>query len=217
MHRQPFRSRRSVPPCPETPAPGLGRLAGTQIPHSGGRGSIPTRVAAEPAQHRRYGPTRLSLRAGRLLMMLSQNGGLVPCPCRALRYEITSAPIAVYTCHYTDCQRLTGSAFLMAVIVATEAFRLTDPEPHPLRRTTDSGRTVTRWVCAECGAHISAKAPNGIRAARGLSQRAVPERWMTHPGYSQPFISGLAVSSHWSCCLQRDKGSKHSPRTICSS
>ena len=29
----------------------------------------------------------------------------------ALRYEVTEAPQLVYTCHCTECQRLTGSAF----------------------------------------------------------------------------------------------------------
>ena len=47
------------------------------------------------------------------------------CQCGALRYEITEAPRMVYSCHCTDCQRLTSSAFSMAVVVAAEAFRLT--------------------------------------------------------------------------------------------
>jgi hypothetical protein len=41
-------------------------------------------------------------------MKLPLTGG---CQCGALRYEITPAPSLVYTCHCTDCQRLTSSAF----------------------------------------------------------------------------------------------------------
>jgi hypothetical protein len=41
-------------------------------------------------------------------MELPQTGG---CQCGALHYEITQAPIMVYTCHCTDCQRMTSSAF----------------------------------------------------------------------------------------------------------
>ncbi len=45
--------------------------------------------------------------------------------CGAARYEITQAPIRVYTCHCTDCQRATVSAFSIGVAVPGEAFRLT--------------------------------------------------------------------------------------------
>jgi hypothetical protein len=67
-------------------------------------------------------------------MKLPQTGG---CQCGALRYEITEAPRMVYSCHCTDCQRLTSSAFSMAVVVAAEAFRLTIGEPRPLQKTAD--------------------------------------------------------------------------------
>jgi hypothetical protein len=43
-------------------------------------------------------------------MKLPQTGG---CQCEAIRYEITEPPQSVYTCHCTDCQRLTSSAFSM--------------------------------------------------------------------------------------------------------
>jgi hypothetical protein len=33
------------------------------------------------------------------------------CQCGAIRYEIASFPLLLYTCHCTDCQRQTGSAF----------------------------------------------------------------------------------------------------------
>ena len=33
------------------------------------------------------------------------------CQCGKIRYEITEVPQLVYTCHCTDCQRITSSAF----------------------------------------------------------------------------------------------------------
>jgi len=48
-------------------------------------------------------------------MKLPQTGG---CHCGAIRYEITEEPQSVYTCHCTDCQRLTSSAFSMGVVVS---------------------------------------------------------------------------------------------------
>ena len=54
-------------------------------------------------------------------MKLPQAGG---CLCGKIRYEITEAPRLVYTCHCTDCQHLTSSAFSVALAVA--GFRLTE-------------------------------------------------------------------------------------------
>ena len=84
-------------------------------------------------------------------MKLPQAGG---CLCGAVRYEVTQPPIVTYTCHCIACQRLTGSAFSSALIVAAEACCFAGAEPRSFQRPADSGRTVTRWVCAECGTWI---------------------------------------------------------------
>jgi hypothetical protein len=84
-------------------------------------------------------------------MRLPQSGG---CQCGRLRYDITEVPRAVYACHCRDCQRITGSAFSMAIVVSEGAFRLTGIEPRLIQRIAESGRTVKRWVCPECGSWI---------------------------------------------------------------
>ncbi len=53
-------------------------------------------------------------------MTRPQTGG---CLCGAIRYEITGPPLVAYPCHCTACQRLTGSAFSSAVVVAAETCR----------------------------------------------------------------------------------------------
>src|SRR3981189_2439498 len=83
-----------------------------------------------------------------IAMKLPQTGG---CQCGKIRYEITEAPQLVYTCHCTDCQRLTSSAFSLGIVVAESAFRLSGIEPRPRQRMADSGRSNTRWVCPDCG------------------------------------------------------------------
>ena len=84
-------------------------------------------------------------------MNFPQTGG---CQCGALRYEIIEAPRLTYTCHCTDCQHVTSSAFSMAIVVRDSAFRLTAGEPRLVRRTADSGRVGTRWHCPECSSWI---------------------------------------------------------------
>lgn len=85
-------------------------------------------------------------------MQLPLTGG---CHCGAVRYEITSAPILTYTCHCTDCQRITGTAFSMAIIVPESSFRLIKGEPRPVERIADSGRVNVRLLCPDCGCWIS--------------------------------------------------------------
>ena len=64
-------------------------------------------------------------------MNLPQTGG---CQCGALRYEITQAPLMVYACHCTDCQRITSSAFSMAVVLPDGACHLVRGEPRLIQR-----------------------------------------------------------------------------------
>ena len=59
-------------------------------------------------------------------MGLPQTGG---CQCGRLRYQITQSPHMVLTCHCTDCQRFTSSAFSIAMVVDAQAFHLTGVEP----------------------------------------------------------------------------------------
>lgn len=81
-------------------------------------------------------------------MKLPQTGG---CLCGAVRYESTAPPVLTYTCHCTACQRITGSAFSAALLVQAETCRFVGGETRGFERVADSGRSVTRWVCAACG------------------------------------------------------------------
>jgi hypothetical protein len=96
-------------------------------------------------------------------MKLPQTGG---CHCGAIRFEITEAPQLVYTCHCTDCQRLTSSAFSLGLVVSDKAFRLTGVEPRPLQRTAESGRVNIRLVCPECGTRVCGVARDGVVRVR---------------------------------------------------
>jgi hypothetical protein len=96
-------------------------------------------------------------------MELPQTGG---CHCGAIRYEITEEPQSVYTCHCTDCQRLTSSAFSMGVVVSATGFRLMGAEPRQLHRTADSGRVATRLVCPECGTWVCGLPRDGLHRVR---------------------------------------------------
>jgi hypothetical protein len=84
-------------------------------------------------------------------MRVPQPGG---CLCGAVRNKVIGPLLVAYTCHCTACQRLTGSAFSSAVVVAAEACCSAAGETRCFERPAVSGRTVTRWVCAACGTWV---------------------------------------------------------------
>jgi hypothetical protein len=83
------------------------------------------------------------------MIALPQIGG---CHCGTVRYRITAAPIVVYTCHCTDCQHFTASAFSLGVVVREETFAF-QPAHNSLRvieSVADSGRIKRRYLCLNC-------------------------------------------------------------------
>jgi hypothetical protein len=113
-------------------------------------------------------------------MKLPLTGG---CHCGKLRYEITAAPILTYTCHCTDCQRITGTAFSLAIIVSESSFRLTAGEPRPVERVADSGRVNIRLLCPDCGCWISGI---GRPGTDGVLVRRVRAGTLDEPSWVRP-------------------------------
>src|SRR5260370_21560299 len=59
------------------------------------------------------------------------------CSCGKVRYQLLAVPIRVHCCHCTDCQRHTGSAFVINAIFETSAIRIMRGalEAVPVRRS----------------------------------------------------------------------------------
>jgi hypothetical protein len=83
--------------------------------------------------------------------MAEYTGG---CQCGQVRYSILAEPIMLYACHCRDCQRQSGSAFGMSLIVADSAFRLDSGNLKTFETRADSGRSKTCAFCPDCGARI---------------------------------------------------------------
>lgn len=76
------------------------------------------------------------------------------CSCGAIRYEITSFPLLLYTCNCTNCQTASGSAFALNMPVAIRAFHILKGEPKGWQRLSPSGEPVVQWFCGDCGGRI---------------------------------------------------------------
>jgi hypothetical protein len=75
--------------------------------------------------------------------------------CGAIRYPCTEEPLFALKCHCRDCQRSSGSAFVTAAYVAKSALTVTgDLGFHDTQ--VESGNTVSRGFCPECGAPVLA-------------------------------------------------------------
>ena len=72
------------------------------------------------------------------------------CFCGAVRYRLTSPPMFVNCCHCHDCQRQTGSAFVINAIIETARIEQLVGEPVPVRVPTDSGRPHDIYRCPKC-------------------------------------------------------------------
>ena len=80
-------------------------------------------------------------------MSVSLEGG---CSCGAVRYRLTSAPMIVHCCHCLDCQRQTGSGFVINALIETDRIERLSGEPEPVSMPTDSGRPHHIYRCPKC-------------------------------------------------------------------
>jgi len=76
------------------------------------------------------------------------------CLCGAVRYESSGEPSFALLCHCRDCQRQSGSAYNAALRVPAAGFRITGGTPKLYVKTADSGNTVSRAFCPECGSPL---------------------------------------------------------------
>ena len=72
------------------------------------------------------------------------------CACAAVRYRLASAPMFVHCCHCRDCQRQTGSAFVLNALIEADRVVLLAGEPQPIVVPTDSGRPHQIYRCGAC-------------------------------------------------------------------
>lgn len=72
------------------------------------------------------------------------------CGCGAIRYELASPPMFTNCCHCLDCQRQTGSAFVINGLIETDRIALVSGQPVGVALPTQSGRAHTCYRCPTC-------------------------------------------------------------------
>ena len=115
-------------------------------------------------------------------MTFPRQGG---CQCGAIRYEVGRPPSIIFACHCTACQRRSGSAFVVSMVVRDHDFRLTRGALTSQTRTGDSGAQLTHWFCVNCGTPIL-----------GVQRGTAPDVYQTVRLGTLDDVSGLRPTVH---------------------
>ena len=113
-------------------------------------------------------------------MTTQHSGG---CLCGAIRYAVTSPITTLRVCHCTHCQKNTGTGASVNAVLASTDFRITQGTPKRFTTKADSGRTLMRHFCGDCG--------SPLYAFREIS----PERVVVKAGTLDD-TSAMKVSAH---------------------
>ena len=76
------------------------------------------------------------------------------CSCGAVRYRLASEPLVVHCCHCLNCQRLTGGAFVINLLIEADRVEVTAGEPRPVDVPRDDGSSQRIYRCISCGVAV---------------------------------------------------------------
>jgi hypothetical protein len=99
---------------------------------------------------------------------MSLEGG---CACGNIRYELTNTPLIVHACHCRDCQKQTGSAFVVNLWIERKFVEASAAAPVAFRVPPgSSGKPHDVFRCPKCGTALWSKyhaAPGDTVLLRG--------------------------------------------------
>lgn len=98
-------------------------------------------------------------------MSVERTGG---CSCGALRYRLASEPMFVHCCHCLNCQRQTGSAFVINLLIEADRVEVLQGTPRAVDVPRDDGRPQRIFRCPNCQIAVFSEysSPN-VRFVRG--------------------------------------------------
>ena len=97
---------------------------------------------------------------------MSDEGG---CACGTVRYRLTSEPLFVHCCHCLNCQRQTGGAFVINLLIEADRVELLTGEPQPVDVPRDDGSAQRIFRCPSCQVAV-------------FSEYGWPELWFVRGG-----------------------------------
>jgi hypothetical protein len=99
------------------------------------------------------------------IISVPREGG---CACGAVRYRLASDPLFTHCCHCLNCQRQTGSAFVINLLIETDRVELLAGDPQPVDVPRDDGSTQKIFRCPSCQVAVFSQYTHpGVRFVRG--------------------------------------------------
>jgi hypothetical protein len=128
------------------------------------------------------------------LMKLPLTGA---CQCGEVGYAITAEPITVYACHCHSCQRQTGAAFALSMVVPRAAIGITRGTAREWQRppAQTASQTVTLCLfCGSCGARLYHLPSRNAEIAVVKPGTLDDTQWLTAVGHiwtedAQPWVA----------------------------
>lgn len=107
------------------------------------------------------------------------------CLCGAIRYTVDAPITELRACNCLHCQKASGAGGSVNAAVPSTAFKLTQGTPKRYEAKADSGRTLYRFFCGDCGSPL-------------YSQRAAaPEMMMLRVGALDDSPQAKVTANIW--------------------
>jgi hypothetical protein len=72
------------------------------------------------------------------------------CSCGEVRYRLTADPLITHCCHCLNCQRQSGSAFAINILIEADRVEILTGEPQRVDAPRDDGSTQAIFRCPAC-------------------------------------------------------------------
>ena len=72
------------------------------------------------------------------------------CSCGEVRYRLASAPMFVHCCHCLNCQKHTGTAFVINMLIEASRVELLGAAPQPVTMPLNGGTPNRIFRCPKC-------------------------------------------------------------------
>jgi hypothetical protein len=80
----------------------------------------------------------------------ASGGATGGCACGNVRYRLASGPLFVHCCHCLNCQRQTGSAFVINLLIEADRVELLSGDPVAVDVPRDDGSSQRIFRCPTC-------------------------------------------------------------------
>ena len=86
----------------------------------------------------------------------------------------------IANCHCDACRKATGSSFATNIFVAEDDIVITQGEPKSFSHAADSGNTMTKEFCANCGSQLFGQG-TGRPGVKGIKVGSIDDASFVRP------------------------------------